>query len=186
MGIPIVGQWTHTLGSAFQVPWPGPTTTAAVSMLNIHDIMFARNVPMYIATRRWCVLKVTPQLAIPGAESVVYDCLVCHVTLSRCYWLHCSQIRELLADGHDGVQKHKNLMEVSCCVAVKPFNLATINVGEFICKFILVPFILVNPNYAIHLNDLKSSLYMKRTAIWCTIIKMVHRCDLYMYVCDSQ
>jgi len=42
----------------------------------IFDIMFAHNVPTYIATRKWRVLKVTPQVATRGAESAVYDCLV--------------------------------------------------------------------------------------------------------------
>ena len=42
----------------------------------IYDITFAHNVPVYIATRKWHVLKVTPQMATPGTESAVYDCLV--------------------------------------------------------------------------------------------------------------
>jgi len=47
-----------------------------VGVLNIYDITFAHNVPVYIATRKWHVLKVTPQMATPGTESAVYDCLV--------------------------------------------------------------------------------------------------------------
>ena len=34
------------------------------------------NVPAYTATRKWRVLKVTPQVATTGVESAVYDCLV--------------------------------------------------------------------------------------------------------------
>ena len=45
-----------------------------MGMSNIHDIMFAHNV--YIATRKWRVLKVTLQVATPGVESAVYNCLV--------------------------------------------------------------------------------------------------------------
>jgi len=47
-----------------------------VGVLNIYDITFAHNVPVCIATRKWHVLKVTPQMATPGTESAVYDCLV--------------------------------------------------------------------------------------------------------------
>jgi len=32
---------------------------------------------------------------------------------------------------------------------IKPLNLAALKVGEFVCKFILVPLILANPNYTI-------------------------------------
>ena len=46
-------------------------------MLNIHDIMFARNVPVHTATRKWRVLEVTLRVARLGAQSEVYDCLVC-------------------------------------------------------------------------------------------------------------
>ena len=39
--------------------------------------MFAHNVHAYIATRKWRVLKVIPQVATQGgAESAVYDCFV--------------------------------------------------------------------------------------------------------------
>jgi len=34
--------------------------SAAVGVLNIYDIVLAHNVPAYIATRKWRVLKVTP------------------------------------------------------------------------------------------------------------------------------
>jgi len=45
----------------------------AVDLLNIYDIIFARYVPAYIATRKWRVqLKVTPRVATPGAESAVH------------------------------------------------------------------------------------------------------------------
>jgi len=47
-----------------------------VGVLNIHDIMLARNVPAYRATRNRRVLKVTAHVAAPGAESAVCDCLV--------------------------------------------------------------------------------------------------------------
>ena len=47
----------------------------------------SHNVPAYIAMWKWCVLKVTPQVATLGAESVVYDCFVqrknCRETESR-------------------------------------------------------------------------------------------------------
>ena len=46
-----------------------------MGVLNIYDIMLAQNVPTYIATRKR-VLKVTLQVATPGAESAVCDCLV--------------------------------------------------------------------------------------------------------------
>ena len=45
--------------------------------LNIYDIMLAHNVSAYTATRKLRVLKVTFQVATPGAESAVCDCLVC-------------------------------------------------------------------------------------------------------------
>jgi len=46
-----------------------------------YDIMFAHNVPVYVATRKRRVLKVTPRVATPGAESAVCDCFV----TARCY-----------------------------------------------------------------------------------------------------
>ena len=52
-----------------------------MGVLNIYDIMICsdimlvRNVPAYIATRKWRVLEVTPQVATSGAESAVHDCL---------------------------------------------------------------------------------------------------------------
>jgi len=46
---------------------------AAVGMLNIYDIMF---VPVNIATRKWRVLKVTPQMATLQVEFADYDCHV--------------------------------------------------------------------------------------------------------------
>jgi len=36
--------------------------------------LFAHDVVAYTATRKWRVLKVTLQVAAPGAESAVYDC----------------------------------------------------------------------------------------------------------------
>jgi len=44
-----------------------------VGVLNIYDIMLARNAH---ATRKWRVLKVTPHVATQGAESAVCYCLV--------------------------------------------------------------------------------------------------------------
>ena len=42
------------------------------------DVIFAHNVPAYIATRNEHALKVTPRVAARwGAESAVHDCLVC-------------------------------------------------------------------------------------------------------------
>ena len=38
--------------------------------------MYAHNVSAYIITRRWRALKVTPHVATPEVELVVYDCLV--------------------------------------------------------------------------------------------------------------
>ena len=64
-----------------------------MGMLNVYDIMLAHNVPVYIVTRKWHVLKVTLQVATLGAESAVYDCLV----------LTCTTLG------------HKNLVDVSCC-----------------------------------------------------------------------
>jgi len=40
-----------------------------VGVLNIHDIMLAHNIPAYIATQKWRVLKVAARVATPGAES---------------------------------------------------------------------------------------------------------------------
>ena len=47
-----------------------------VEYLWYHVCMFAHNIPAYIATRKWRMLKVTLQVATPGTESAVYDCLV--------------------------------------------------------------------------------------------------------------
>jgi len=47
-----------------------------VGVLNIYEIILAHNVHRITATRKWRVLKVTPQVATQGAESAVYDCLV--------------------------------------------------------------------------------------------------------------
>jgi len=46
-------------------------------MLNIYDIMFAHNVPAYVAIRKWRARKATAQMATPGAESAVCGCIVC-------------------------------------------------------------------------------------------------------------
>jgi len=46
---------------------------SAVGMLNIYEIMFEDNVPAYIVTTKWCLLKVTVQVTTPGAESAVYE-----------------------------------------------------------------------------------------------------------------
>jgi len=68
--------WNYTsdlhqnFGACYLWPW------LAVGMLSINDIVFAHNVPVYIATRKLHVLKVTAQAATPGAESAVCDCLV--------------------------------------------------------------------------------------------------------------
>jgi len=43
-----------------------------MGVLTIYDIMFAHNVPGYMATKMTCA----PQVATPGAKSAVYDCLV--------------------------------------------------------------------------------------------------------------
>ena len=42
------------------------------------------SVHAYIARRKWRVLKVPPQVAAPGAESAVYDCLVSVVPSGIC------------------------------------------------------------------------------------------------------
>ena len=52
-----------------------PQWTSCNAVLNIHYIMFAHNVQVYILTQGGHVLKVTPQVAALGAESVVYNCL---------------------------------------------------------------------------------------------------------------
>ena len=41
------------------------------ALLNIYDLMFA-----HIVRRKARVLKAAPQVAAPGVESAVYDCLV--------------------------------------------------------------------------------------------------------------
>ena len=46
-------------------------------------------------------------------------------------------------------EKEKGQVNVSHLTTVKPFNLAAKKVGEFACRFILVLFILENPNYAV-------------------------------------
>ena len=51
-----------------------PQWTSCNAVLNIHYVMFAHNVQVYILTQGH-VLKVTPQVAALGAESVVYNCL---------------------------------------------------------------------------------------------------------------
>jgi len=58
-----------------------------VGVFNIHDIMFAHNVPQYIATRKWRVFKVTLQVATLGAESAACDCLVTAVRPLRVAFL---------------------------------------------------------------------------------------------------
>jgi len=63
----------RTLGTTF--------CSLAVGVLNIYDIMLAHNIPVLIATRKWRVLKVTLQVAKPGTESAVYDCLVFNCAL---------------------------------------------------------------------------------------------------------
>ena len=76
---------THTQASAWRVGIPVAGSghsglflalKAAVNVLNIYDTVFAHNVSAYIATRKWSVLKLTPQVATPWAESAVYDCLI--------------------------------------------------------------------------------------------------------------
>ena len=52
-----------------------PQWTSCNAVLNIHYVMFAHNVQVYILTQGGHVLKVTPQVAALGAESVVYNCL---------------------------------------------------------------------------------------------------------------
>jgi len=47
-------------------------------VLNIHDVMSAHYVPVYISTREGCVLKVTPLVAVPGVEFAAYYLLVYH------------------------------------------------------------------------------------------------------------
>ena len=59
-----------------------------MGVLNIYDVMLVHNVPAYIATRKWRVLKVTPQV---GAESAVYGCLVPLVDGSGDYTRHTVQ-----------------------------------------------------------------------------------------------
>ena len=58
----------------------------AVGLLNMYDIMLAaHNVPKYITTRKWRVLKAgrTLQVATQGAASAVYDCLVAIALVRR-------------------------------------------------------------------------------------------------------
>jgi len=51
-----------------------PQWTSCNAVLNIHYVMFAHNVQVYMLTQGGHVLKVTPQVAALGAESVVYNC----------------------------------------------------------------------------------------------------------------
>ena len=60
-----------------------------MGLLNIHDVAFAHNVPAYTATRKWRVLKVTPQVAAPGAESAVCDWLVAVAATLVFVWVCC-------------------------------------------------------------------------------------------------
>ena len=54
VGIPVAGSGRSVPLLAVSAYW------AAVGVLNIYDIMLARNVRSYTATRKWHVLKVTP------------------------------------------------------------------------------------------------------------------------------
>ena len=53
IGIPVLGQWTQTHWTIFRVMRSGPTRPQwAFRLSNIHDIMFAHNVPAYIAAQK--------------------------------------------------------------------------------------------------------------------------------------
>jgi len=69
-----------------------------VGVLNIYDIMSAHNVSVYIVTQKWRVLKVTPQVTTPEAESVVYDTLVFSVTLTVTLSSHTHVYRPFFRD----------------------------------------------------------------------------------------
>jgi len=49
-----------------------------VGVLNIYDVMLARNIHAYIAIKNDVCLR-WQQVATPGAESAVYDCHVLNV-----------------------------------------------------------------------------------------------------------
>ena len=78
--------------------WTLGTTSCSQGVLNIYDIMFAHNVSVYIVTQKWRVLKVTPQVTTPEAESVVYDTLVFSVTLTVTLSSHTHVYRPFFRD----------------------------------------------------------------------------------------
>ena len=86
IGIPVVCQWTHTHGPTFRTPRSGPTRPQWTCWIFMTSCL--HNVPLYIATRKWRVLRVTPQVATPGAESAIYDCLVTEqIKISLGVWI---------------------------------------------------------------------------------------------------
>jgi len=82
----LVCQWTHTHGPTFRTPRSGPTRPQWACWIFMTSCL--HNVPLYIATRKWRVLRVTPQVATPGAESAIYDCLVTEqIKISLGVWI---------------------------------------------------------------------------------------------------
>jgi len=69
----------------------------------MYDIMFAHHAPAYIVTRKWHVLKVTPQVATPGAESAVYDSLVLGMKAFVCFFCNSQQIQAWSENVHEDV-----------------------------------------------------------------------------------
>jgi len=82
------GSEAHSQPGAWRVGIPVAgrqlAVRAAVGVLNIYDIVLAHNVPAYMATRKWRVLNVTAEVAAPGAESAVCNCLVAVCIVSLC------------------------------------------------------------------------------------------------------
>jgi len=64
VGIPVAGSGRSGLLLAVRA------YQAAVGVLSVYEIMLAHNVPAYIATRKWRVLKVTPTQVVTEGRSL--------------------------------------------------------------------------------------------------------------------
>ena len=62
---------SHLYGPTFRAPRSGPTRPQLACWIFMTSCWHA------MSLRKWRVLKVIPQVATPGAEFAVYDCLVC-------------------------------------------------------------------------------------------------------------
>ena len=70
------------------------------------DVIFAHNVSAYIATRKGRALKITLQVAAPGAESAVYDYFVSTDVLP-CQSYSPNSPRPPVFQNTDGISKHR-------------------------------------------------------------------------------